>query len=85
MSKQKKDYGTQYSDVNIKCPFYKAANDKKRTLICEGAESGTQIRFSLRQGERYQRYRERYCEGDFESCPYYRAADRKYIEEAEGK
>lgn len=70
--------GTQYSDVDVKCPCFKSANDKKKTVICEGAVEGTRIRFSLRQRKRYEAYRRTYCEDAYGRCPYYRAVDESY-------
>lgn len=81
----KPTYGSQYSDADAKCPFYKAANDKKKTLICEGVFHGTQIRFLLKQKARYAQYRQRYCDSDyFKDCAYFKAASAKYEEETGG-
>lgn len=79
MTKQKTGgkNGTQYSDVDVRCPCFKAANDTKKTLICEGALEGTRIRFSLRQKKRYDTYRRCFCEGAYENCPYYRAVEAR--------
>ncbi len=70
--------GSQYSDTDVRCPVFRAANDKKRTMICEGAIPGTRIRFSLRAESRYAKFRRDYCEGDYERCPYYRAVEERY-------
>ena len=78
----KPEYGTQYSDINVLCPFYTGANDEKKFVICEGMDPGTKVQYQLRARARYDEHRRKHCEGDYQSCGYYRAAYEKY--EAEG-
>ena len=77
--------GTEYSDVDVVCPCFKAANSKDKLMVCEGAAAGSKIVFCLKQKERYQLFRRRFCERDYRACPYYRAVeDRCFADERRG-
>ncbi len=71
--------GSEWSDANVLCPCFKAANVKAKTMVCEGAAAGSTIMFSLKHPEGFRLFRKRYCERDFRACPYYRAVEERYF------
>ena len=74
------EYGTQYDDVDVICPFYIASSRKSKTIICEGPVIRTKniLRFGRRaeHGE----YKETYCNRHYKGCAICQAAQKKYDE-----
>lgn len=67
---------TDYSSVNVKCPFYLAEENNK--IICEGMEKGSRTALEFRGRQFKESVKERYCNSNFEQCKLYHVIDDKY-------
>lgn len=66
--------GKHFSEA--RCPFYRSDADK--TLLCEGAPSGTVMKIVFTTAARALRYFRRYCAGDYTKCAMNRMLEDKY-------
>lgn len=73
--------GKHFSEA--KCPFYRSDADK--TLLCEGAPSGTTMKIIFPTAAQSLRYFRRYCAGDYSKCAMNRMLEGKYAPKKEEK
>lgn len=67
-----------YRQVDVKCPFYKY-DDGKRRIVCEGAfDEGDSLANVFRKGGGYERQMEVFCCGDHTKCELYRMIAARY-------
>lgn len=67
-----------YSDKNVKCPFYK--NTDKKSIKCEGIFSNFCIN-SFSDKEKARVHFTKYCCDDYKKCPVAEIIIKKYVSE----
>ena len=70
----------KFKDTAILCPFYKFSD--KKMVLCEGPRERSSLALRYYRGEDMLKHRREYCELNYEKCPLYELANKKY--ETEG-
>ena len=71
----------QWTEADIRCPFYMSNDGDCRRLRCEGYTEMGMVVSCFRTMEQRERHIGTYCGGRFEKCPVYRMVyDEKYKE-----
>ncbi len=68
--------GSDWRDVEVRCPFYKAMGIGE--IKCEGisADNAIYLVFSTREG--FAQHREKFCFANYEKCAIAKMLDAKY-------
>lgn len=77
---KKRGSGWASLDAAAACPFYRANNDKKRTITCEGPWPSTTVRVTFRRRRAYETRLRACCEIE-PACELYRLVMKKYEED----
>lgn len=66
--------GTDYAQVEAKCPFFLKSDEKSRRIHCEGFCRNLSLSMNFGKYKKaYREYKADYCEGfDYEACPVYK-------------
>ena len=75
------NYGSQYDDVDVICPYYIASSRKNKSILCEGPVIRTKNLLRFNRRSEHGDYMEKYCNRRYKSCEICRMAEKKYEEQ----
>lgn len=67
-----------FLDVDVKCPFFRYAEDKIRRITCEGITDASTLAQTFVSREDYLREIEIHCAGKYRYCEIYTMLMEKY-------
>ena len=67
-----------YFSADVLCPFYLHDNLRECTITCESFAPGSTIKNHFGGKAALRKQIEKYCAGDYGSCPWYKLVSQKY-------
>lgn len=64
-------WGTNYADVNARCPFYNGIDQKNKYILCSGPVKRTSLMMHFARREEFISYVGKRCKGHYPDCRLY--------------
>lgn len=72
-------YGNR--DADFLCPFFRRIDRKTRAIVCEGVLPGSTVKSHFGSVDAMRDYNTKHCCDQYETCPWYRVAYVKYLDD----
>lgn len=72
----------EYSEKNVKCPFWSKSSARENKIFCEGPVADARLQLWFKGSERKRKlFVSAHCCARYEKCPIYKMTEAKYNEE----
>lgn len=68
---RKPNWGTNYEDVQARCPFYNGIDNKNKYILCSGPVKRTSLMMHFTRREEFLSYSGKKCKGHYPDCRLY--------------
>lgn len=80
-----KAMGTNYKDIDAKCPFYLSSETSEAwsSICCEGIGTSNRLKFQFKGKSKRDAYKKSHCDCNYKSCLIEQMLESKYDEKGE--